>query len=439
MLTTAQMYNISQVKLDELCKALRVYPIPDYERFFINRSGEVFIIALNDDEVYLKKIIPNTTKENGVSTYSIATSDDNIEHRTNVWLCARTFYGYFPEEYICLHEDKFISSESIYYDLGEIREINDDFLSIRGIYFKRIYYKNERKTHYFISKNGIVFNYNRKTISPFSFQHNMYLRANITIGLKLQRLIGIHRLVYNTWNDVWLPDTIQINHCDGFKYHNFLENLEESTQLENIRHAKILGLKPMPYSVDFINLLCRLIQDNKYDVIEMCELMGVKKKSYVAFKSLVRNIVKGNSWTDISSKYDFTAFKNQKHSRKTERIADAVCKAFVESGYDSSAVRNQFPDISRSQLDAYCRGSVCPHIAAKYGLPKPGIHRKAMDRKSFKEARIMLQNGSTISEVASHFGISENVIKNMIYFDNTKARAKLRMNEEGSTTIETIA
>lgn len=419
MLTTAQMYNISQTKLDEMCRKLKVYPVPDYERFFINRLGELFIIAL-DDERFFKPIIPNKIKKNGVCTYSITNMNDKIEHRTNVWLCARTFYGYFPDEYIRLYDDRFSSSSSIYYDLGDIVEINDDFLCIRGVYFKRIYYKNEIRSHHFVSRDGVVFNYNTKTMLPFTFQHNMYLRANMNITTHNHRQIGIHRLVYNTWNNVWLPDTVQINHKDGFKYHNFLENLEEATQLENMRHAKLTGLKPMPYSVDFIDLLCRLIQDNQYDIVDMCEIMNVDKSSYGAFKSLVRNIVQGRTWVDISSKYDFSTFKNQKRSRKSERLVEAICKAYVESGYDVSAVRNQFPDVSRSHIDACCRGATYPDIAAKYGLPRPNVHRKAMDKKSFKEARNMLKSGSSIAEVASHFGISETVIKRMITMDKAR-------------------
>jgi len=49
----------------------------------------------------------------------------------------------------------------------------------------------------------------------------------------------IHRLVFETFNG---KINKQINHKDGNKENNFIDNLEEMTQSENIKHAYKMGL-----------------------------------------------------------------------------------------------------------------------------------------------------------------------------------------------------
>ena len=86
MQTTAQMYNISQTRLDKLCRELHVYPVPDYERFFTNIKGELYVISLDKSgNVALEKLIPyNVNTYNGIQTYKIEKSEDEIEDITNI-------------------------------------------------------------------------------------------------------------------------------------------------------------------------------------------------------------------------------------------------------------------------------------------------------------------------------------------------------------------
>lgn len=439
MQTIAQMYEISQTKLDELCNVINVYPIPDYEGFFINREGNLYMIAIGEDgKISLKPITPNKIEKNGICEYSISNPLNEIEHKTNVWLCARTFYGYFPEEYIKLLDNKFIDSRSIQYDLGEILAIGENTLSIRGIRFKRIYYQGTKYTECFISAKGVLYNNIKRKISPHQFQHNMYHRHYVVVregNQYYQHLVSTHRLVFNTWNNTWISDKKQINHIDGAKYHNILENLEEVTQIENMKHARRTGLKSSPYNEEFIDTLCQLIEENKYDPHEMCSIMGLSKKDYSSFKSLVYHIVTGSCWSSISSKYDFSAYRNQKHSRKTERYVDDICKTYVESGYDIDLVRAKFPHISKSHIDACCRGAVCPEIAAKYGLPRKDITRDNKTKVKFEEARKLFSEGKKINEIASMLGVHASTLKSYIASDLLQQERKF---EEGSTTIETI-
>ena len=439
MITTAQMYGISQTKLDELCHELQVYPVPDYERFFINRFGKLYAISIdNNGSVSLQPLTPYEVEDNGYCKYSIVNSNNEIDHITNVELCALTFYGYFPAKYIYV-DGKFESSASIKFKLGKIGYISEDKIMIHGILFKRIYINGNLKSHFFISKKGVVFNENRFIIIPHQFQHNMYWRHYVTVDYT-QYHLATHRLVYSTWSDSWLPDTVQINHKDGFKYHNFLENLEVVSQVENIRHAKKIGLKPNPYDEDFIEELCKLIESNQYDIKEICEMLG-KSDSYRQIKSLIQNIIKGRTWKDIGSKYDFSNWKNQiynkKRTRRAERLVHAICKTYMDSNYDIKFTRNQFPDVSVSYINEICRGDKFPDIAAQYGLPLESVKRSALSKAQYREVIKMYTDGKSVSEIASHFGVNEKLIKQKIYINNYMKRKLL--GKEGSTTIETVA
>lgn len=52
----------------------------------------------------------------------------------------------------------------------------------------------------------------------------------------------VHKLVYNAFIGQ-VPDGLQINHIDGNKQNNCIENLEVCTPKENVNHATKLGLR----------------------------------------------------------------------------------------------------------------------------------------------------------------------------------------------------
>lgn len=71
-----------------------------------------------------------------------------------------------------------------------------------------------------------------------------YLQVELKVGQK-SRYAGIHRLVAETFlpNPLNLP---QINHIDGDKHNNTVDNLEWCSCQDNIRHAMASGLRKHP-------------------------------------------------------------------------------------------------------------------------------------------------------------------------------------------------
>ena len=414
MQTTAQMYNISQTRLDKLCRELHVYPVPDYERFFTNIKGELYVISLDKSgNVALEKLIPyNVNTYNGIQTYKIANSEDELEDITNLELCAITCFGNFPRKYLYSKDKYFKGNDSVMYQFNTIINNNEDLMTINGIMFKRVYVKGIYKSKYFISQSGVILDSNRMRISPHTFQYNMYHRFCLYYVnenfIEDTFVSGLHRIVYNTWTDKkpWIVEAIQINHIDGFKYHNNISNLEETTNLQNMRHAQKTGLRRAPYSEEFIRKVCKLIESNEYDIKDMLPELNVSNEKYGAIKCLVAALVNHRGWNDITRDYDFTKYINNTHSRKKEKIARQVCAEFVNSGYNLKATQRKFPQMSPATIASYCRGFRFPEIAAEYGLPRKNIRRNPLKKSTYKEIVKLLKEGCSIEDAAMRYGIS---------------------------------
>lgn len=96
--------------------------------------------------------------------------------------------------------------------------------------------------NYQISTKGDVKNIRTgKILKPISTK-NGYLRVSLD-----GKLCRVHRLVADAFLIKKDSDT-QINHIDGNKKNNNVDNLEWCTPSQNIKHAQNAGLKKIDYS-----------------------------------------------------------------------------------------------------------------------------------------------------------------------------------------------
>lgn len=95
-------------------------------------------------------------------------------------------------------------------------------------------------TNYLVGQDGTIYSKHYKKMLNPKKNHDGYLRIQIWKNRKC-RFVGVHRVVAETF----LPNPENkpfVNHIDGDKQNNRVENLEWCTQKENINHAWNTGL-----------------------------------------------------------------------------------------------------------------------------------------------------------------------------------------------------
>mgnify|MGYP000263778715 CR=1 FL=1 len=190
---------------------------------------------------------------------------------------------------------------------------------------------NGEETRYEVSDTGIVYSINKsgkEKILKHFITYDGYHRVIIHLhGVKYTK--QVHRLVAMAFipNPENKP---QVNHINGNKDINTVENLEWNTPKENIEHAWRNGLtqaycEKHPnaiYTDSQIHDVCKEFVRNQLSMIEISKKIGV---SYMAVAAIHAHL----AWKRISSQYDFSHYdkiRNNMHKRRfTEDEIRSVC------------------------------------------------------------------------------------------------------------------
>ena len=184
-----------------------------------------------------------------------------------------------------------------------------------------------------VDRFGVV--YSTKTGKPYSvFTSKGYLRVGTRTGEKGSVKISVHRAVALAF--IPNPDNLpQVNHINGVKTDNRVENLEWCDGFYNQQHAIKTGLRSIQYGED--------CSSNVYPeslIREICELLeqGYRNKEIISkFKCDVKlpsDIRTGKSWGHISKDFNIPQKRRGTFSEETVRW---VCRMF-ELGYTPKQV-----------------------------------------------------------------------------------------------------
>jgi hypothetical protein len=101
---------------------------------------------------------------------------------------------------------------------------------------------NGIETFYSVSDLGRIRNDSTGTFLKGSISKNGYRMVHLRY--RVDKVCSVHRLVAKAFKPCKDMDILQINHIDGNKLNNAVDNLEWSTALENMRHSFEMGLQP---------------------------------------------------------------------------------------------------------------------------------------------------------------------------------------------------
>lgn len=206
---------------------------------------------------------------------------------------------------------------------------------------------------YQVSNTGFVKSFQTKTpfIKKFNKNHQGYLSVALCLDNKV-KLVKIHRLVA----EAFLPNPEnkpQVNHKDGNKSNNHVDNLEWVTASENIKHS-------------FAN--CLQTMDLRKRKVSSYTLDGKFLKTYdsIADASSDTGISIGNITTCCQGKFRYTKDITWRYGENKEDISPVKLKnksisqynlegKFIKN-YDSAYEAGRALKLDRSSITKCCKG-----------------------------------------------------------------------------------
>lgn len=161
-----------------------------------------------------------------------------------------------------------------------------------------------------------------------------------------------------------------VNHINGNKLCNWVENLEWVTHQENMRHAvetNLIDLKGTRhpenvYSEKQIIDACHMLSDKSNRLIDIERSTGINR-------SILYSIRTGRSWSHISSKYGLSVPRRQKEFDPEDIRLACIMLSDPEISYDKIYETTTIPP--RTLLKIVKRSRKYKDLAEKYGVRKP--------------------------------------------------------------------
>lgn len=192
---------------------------------------------------------------------------------------------------------------------------------------------------------------NRYTISTFGNIFDIYTNRIITksydettenkyVHIWLMTIYGeyksylLHRLMAMMFRPLRRIDQTQVNHIDSTKYHNYIENLEWNSPLENTHHAIRNGNFAMGEEVynskltdEQVRTICDMISKN-IDYNDILKSIGLDVDDNN--KDMIGRIKRGITYKSISKDYNFSNYEYNFSNFSNKEIRE-ICE-YISKG-----------------------------------------------------------------------------------------------------------
>ncbi len=163
---------------------------------------------------------------------------------------------------------------------------------------------------YFISNYGRVYNIKLNLLRKQQIENSGYYTVTFALTDGSQKRVGVHRIELITFNPTENFQNLMVNHIDGNKLNNFINNLEWVDASGNIKHAYKINLKGSGedhcnavYTSAQIRKICESLE-NELSYSEIARSVGLPDTHKT--HCLISDIKNQISWTSISCEYDLT-------------------------------------------------------------------------------------------------------------------------------------
>lgn len=109
----------------------------------------------------------------------------------------------------------------------------------------------------------------------------------------------VHRLILETFNPIENMENLTVNHKDGVKNNNKLNNLEWMTTQENTKHAIEFGLRKPKDQNGSKNKMAKLTEEQVIEILKSNKTTKELMKSYNVSRKTIENIKNKKSWTHV--------------------------------------------------------------------------------------------------------------------------------------------
>lgn len=148
-------------------------------------------------------------------------------------------------------------------------------------------YKN---TNYFISNKGRIRNSITNNLLKGKITKDGYIEWHLTINHSSKNVLA-HRIIFEVFNQKEIDKDKVINHIDGNKINNNIDNLEEISYSENVLHAQyVLNASPKIRSVYKYDLNGNFLE--KY-----ASCAEAARKNEGCYPNLISNVCNGKKKT----------------------------------------------------------------------------------------------------------------------------------------------
>ena len=243
---------------------------------------------------------------------------------------------------------------------------------------------NGIETRYTVTDDGKVFSLSyggtgkKHELKLLPEKKSEYIHVNLYYNKKLHR-IPVHRLVAMAF--IPNPENkAQVNHINGIKYDNRVENLEWVTPRENTIHAIRTNLitrqsgdnsPSHKINSETAHAICKLLESRQYGITEISNMLSISP-------SIVSNILHRKAWTDVSKKYDIETMSVRSKPRRKRCTASTkispfdvilICEHLQNTDMTIKELAKMHA-VKECKINAILYGSAWPWLSMAYDFSK---------------------------------------------------------------------